>query len=589
MRKQRIADETITAVREQGNLLAVVEEHVALKRAGTSHKGLCPFHDEKTPSFTVNTMTSTYKCFGCGEGGDIIDFVQEITHEDFRSVVEYLAEKTGLTVVYTDGESPEDGEREKQARLYQVNEAASGFFLQQLLSEDEAEGARAELTRRNFTGKATAERFDCGYAPNSTRALINVLRKEGFTDEEMVEAGLFNATDNGSLRPRFRGRLVWTIRNAFGRAVGFGARRLNDADPIEAKFINTSETPVYKKSEVLYGFDKARKAIARNRHAIVVEGYTDVMAMHLAGVETAVASCGTAFTSHHLAILRRIVGEGGEITFALDDDTAGRKATLSIYDLSKGSVKRLTALGSSNGMDPDECRQQRGDQALAELVTARIPLLQSVIHTTVSALPTESPEDRLVALETVLPLLSHANDPLLRREYGEIVANMLRFRREDVLSRLGEMPTVGSVNEVGQSAPSQTLRLDPEVEVIKAMVQSREAAASLADLVRWNLAYPVDGQIVDGIDAALADPSHRQWFLKVRDHCEGRAQQVVDQIVDYPLPVPPEKVVEYATAMAERLESDAMEKEEERLMEVISTASTQEARDRAFTQLMGLT
>lgn len=581
---KRISEESIAAVRERSDLLTVVEEHVAMKRAGSAYKGLCPFHDERTPSFTVNTMTGTWKCYGCGAGGDAIDFLQEIEGEGFRWAVESLAERFGIELKEGEAEEVEDGEREKKSRLHQVNDAAAEFFAEQLLNTDEGEGARSELRRRHFDPATAAADFGCGYAPLSSQALINYLRKMGFKDDEIVTAGLANKTERGSLRPRFRGRLVWAIRNSFGKGVGFGARRLRDDDPIEAKFINTSETPIYKKSEVFYGFDKARKAIARTNHAIVVEGYTDVMAMHLSGVENAVATCGTAFTPQHLSVLRRIVGESGEITFALDDDAAGRKATMAIYDIAKESVRRLTALQPSEGMDPDDYRQAHGNDALADLLSTRRPLLQTVIASTVNSHPTQSPEDRLVALDAVIPLLGHAPDPLLRKEYASMVARMLHFATEDVLSRLGALPTPSAPGQRETVDPPASL--DPEREVIKMIVQDEAAARELIDLVRWNVHYPVSSVILDAAEDALDDPSAMKWVLKVRSRCTDRAATVVDQIMGDPPPVTSDKAVQYASEMAGRLDALARTREKEGLMRALRDGATPEERDRAFKRLM---
>ncbi|MGI8994881.1 MAG: DNA primase, partial [Nocardioidaceae bacterium] len=297
----RIREDDIALVRERSRIDEVVSAHVTLRNAGGgSLKGLCPFHEEKSPSFNVNPARGFFHCFGCQEGGDVITFVQKIEGVGFTEAVERLAGRSGVELRYVDdGGAVPRRDPGQRARLVAANKAAEQFYIDQLSTPDALAG-RQFLSERGFDQEA-AKAFGVGFAPNGGEALLSHLRGKGFTDDELVAAGLVARSDRGPY-DRFRGRLLWPIRELSGDVVGFGARRLFDDDRIEAKYLNTPETPIYKKSHLLYGVDLARKEIARSSQAVVVEGYTDVMACHLAGVRTAVATCGTAFGEDHTRI-----------------------------------------------------------------------------------------------------------------------------------------------------------------------------------------------------------------------------------------------------------------------------------------------
>ena len=319
----RINEEDIALVRERARIDEVVGGHVQLRNAGGgSLKGLCPFHDEKTPSFQVTPARGFYYCFGCGEGGDVITFVQKIDNLTFAEAVQMLADKVGVQLRFSDDGRPalQPGLRQ---RILAANQAAAEFYQRQIDSP-EAIVFRRFVDGRGFD-RAAAEHFGMGYAPRDGRALHNHLRRVGFNDDELVRAGLIR--DSGW--DYFQGRVLWPIRDSAQSVLGFGARRVFDDDRMPAKYINTPETPVYKKSHVLYGLDLARQPIGRKAQAVVVEGYTDVMACHLSGIDTAVASCGTAFGPDHARTLQRLMGNNdafnGEVVFTFDGDAAGRR------------------------------------------------------------------------------------------------------------------------------------------------------------------------------------------------------------------------------------------------------------------------
>ena len=321
----RIRDEDIALVRERARIDDVVREYVTLKSAGGgSLKGLCPFHDERSPSFTVRPQVGRYHCFGCGEDGDVISFVQKLDHTTFHEAVEKLAHRIGFELRYEDGGSgPNREDIGRRQRLLDAHKVADEFFRAQLITPGAAEG-RNFLYERGFD-RAAAEQFGVGYAPQGWDSLLTHLRGRGYTDAELKLTGMFSEGGRG-IYDRFRGRLIWPIRDIAGDTIGFGARKLYEDDQ-GPKYLNTPETTLYKKSQVLYGIDLAKRNIAKDRQLVVVEGYTDVMACHLAGIPTAVATCGTAFGTEHIKIARRLLsddGSGGEVIFTFDGDAAGQ-------------------------------------------------------------------------------------------------------------------------------------------------------------------------------------------------------------------------------------------------------------------------
>ena len=379
----RIREDDIAEVREKAKIDDVVSSYVSLRNAGGgSLKGLCPFHDEKSPSFHVTPSRGFFHCFGCQEGGDVISFVMKHDGLTFSDAVESLADKYGVQLrrEEDDGKPAEHRPRgPARARLIEANRLAQEFYAGQLLTP-EAQVARTFLTERGFDGVA-AEQFGVGFAPRDGEALLKHLQQKAFREEELVAAGLVAV--GRSAYDRFRGRLLWPIREASGDTIGFGARRIFDDDRIDAKYLNTPETALYKKSQVLYGIDLARRDIARSSQAVVVEGYTDVMACHLAGVPTAVATCGTAFGDDHARVLRRFLMDHeefrGEVIFTFDGDAAGQKAALRAFEGDQNFVSQTYVAVEPTGLDPCDLRLQQGDAAVRELVARRVPLYRFVL------------------------------------------------------------------------------------------------------------------------------------------------------------------------------------------------------------------
>ncbi|QNS06394.1 DNA primase [Streptomyces xanthii] len=420
----RINDEDVKAVRDAVPIDAVVSEYLQLRNAGGGNlKGLCPFHDEKSPSFQVSPSKGFFHCFGCQEGGDTITFVMKIDHLTFSEAVERLAGQAGITLRYEEGGYNPSHQRGERIRLVEAHKIAAQFYVDQLESP-EAEIGRKFLAERGFD-QAAAAHFGVGYSPAGWDHLTRFLRGKGFTDKELTLSGLSQEGRRGPI-DRFRGRLMWPIRDIGGEVVGFGARRLREDDN-GPKYLNTPETPIYKKSQVLYGIDLAKKEIAKSSRAVVVEGYTDVMACHLAGVTTAIATCGTAFGGDHIKILRRLLMDNGSarVIFTFDGDAAGQKAALRAFeDDQKFAAETYIAIAPDN-MDPCDLRLVKGDEAVADLVEPRTPLFEFALRQIVSRYDLETPAGRAAALDEAAPVVARIKNSASQHEVAVQLAGML--------------------------------------------------------------------------------------------------------------------------------------------------------------------
>jgi len=467
----------------------VISEHVTLKSAGGgSMKGLCPFHDERSPSFNVTPARGFWHCFGCGEGGDVISFVQKIDHLSFTEAVERLAARVGYELHYEQGGSAPRAQQGQRARLVEAHKAAAEFYAEQLTTAEAVIG-RTFLDERGFDSAAAAQ-FGVGYAPNGWEHLVKHLRGRGFTDEELATGGLASRGQRG-LIDRFRGRLVWPIRDVTGDVVGFGARKLRDDDD-GPKYLNTPESPLYKKSQVLYGIDLAKREMAKARQAVVVEGYTDVMACHLAGVTTAVATCGTAFGDEHVRMLRRLLLDSaeyaGEVIFTFDGDSAGQKAALRAFESDQKFVTHTFVAISPDNMDPCELRIAKGDAAVRDLVARRQPLFEFAIRSVLAGFDLEIPEGRVGALDRTMPLVASIKDTSLRDEYARRLAGWVGS--PDELGVLERVRRIAGTSNSRQSRSAQADRPDPrdptlqvEREALKLAVQRPALLGPAFDLL----------------------------------------------------------------------------------------------------------
>ena len=459
----RIKEEDVAHVRERSPIDEVIADYVQLKSAGGGQKkGLCRFHDEKSPSFHVTPSKGFFHCFGCQASGDVIAFLMKIDHLSFTETIERLADRMGYQLRYEQGNFT-PAPAGNRSRLIAANALAAKFYQDQLNTSPLAAHARELMTKRGFD-KGACETFGVGYAPDEWDGLTKYLREQGFTIDELETAGLSKMGQRGPI-DKFRNRLTWPIKDISGDVVGFGARKLaSDEEDQGPKYLNTSETPIYKKSQVLYGLDMAKKEIAKKRQVVIVEGYTDVMAAQLAGITTAVATCGTAFGADHIRIIRRLLMDDdafrGEVIFTFDGDAAGQKAAMRAFTEDQKFVTQTFVAVEPNGLDPCDLRQQKGDLALRDLIAKRVPLFEFAIRTELALHKLDTAEGRVNALNATAPLVAQIRDKSLRPEYTRLLAGWLGVEVETVSSAVAQ----GVKRQPQQSTPSTNEEEAPQVQ-----------------------------------------------------------------------------------------------------------------------------
>ena len=439
----RIRQEDIAAVRERSPIADVVGEYLQLRSAGGgSLKGLCPFHDEKTPSFNVTPGKELYYCFSCAAGGDVIKFIQSIDNLTFTEAVERLAARAGVELRYEQGGYVPGQESSVRRRLIDAHRVAQDFYSERIRG-DSGRVAREFLAGRGFK-LSDVEQFGVGYSPAAWDELTRHLRGRGFTDDELTRAGLARQGRRG-LIDMFRGRLMWPVRDLTGETIAFGARKLDTGDD-GPKYLNTPETALFKKGHVLYGADLAKREIAHRRQAVIVEGYTDVMACHLSGVPTAVATCGTSFGEDHVKILRRLImdtdGSDGEVIFTFDGDAAGQKAALRAFGLEEKFVTQTFVAVQPDGLDPCDLRLKQGDAAVRDLIARRVPLFEFAIRSALAKHDLETTEGQLAALDEAAPIVARIKDQGMRGRYAVNLDRWLGLMDERfVLARVRQHAT----------------------------------------------------------------------------------------------------------------------------------------------------
>jgi DNA primase len=606
----RIRDEDIALVREKSPIADVVGEHVQLRNAGGGNlKGLCPFHDEKSPSFNVTPSRGMYYCFGCQAGGDVIKFVQDVEHLDFSDAVERLASRAGVQLRYVEGGGPASGQnRGQRQRLLDAHREAAAFYANQLTGA-EAAPAREFLAQRGFDMVMSA-RYGCGYAPSTWDALTRHLLAKGFTGQELTLGGLSREGGRGGLIDRFHRRLLWPIRDVSGDVVGFGARRLFDDDRIEAKYLNTPETPIYKKSQLLYGVDLAKKEIARQHRAVIVEGYTDVMACHLAGVTTAVATCGTAFGTEHVSVIRRLLMDSdaftGEVIFTFDGDAAGMKAAERAFEDDQRFMSQTFVAIEPTGMDPCELRMKSGDTAVLDLVARRIPLVEFVLRATVGRFDLDTAEGRSAALDRGVPLVARIKDLGLRDEYARRLAGLVGVddpmrvvARVRGLVRSGDRraePTPASTAASNAPAKVDESVAAVEREVLKVALQLPGVAGPEFDALEPE-AFLVDAHqkvraaiaAAGGTGAGVSGP---EWTEKIAAHVtDERVRSGVHALAVEPLRSGAEAAERYAAAVVARMHEVVTGRQVAALKSKLQRINPQEQPDahaRLFGELIAL-
>ncbi|AKU16584.1 DNA primase [Luteipulveratus mongoliensis] len=512
----RIKLDDIALVKERASLEDVVREHVTLRAAGPgSLKGLCPFHDEKSPSFNIRPAVGAYHCFGCGEGGDVIEFVMKVEHLSFTEAIERLAGKAGVELHYEDGPRPREESIGRRSRLVEAHRVAGEFFAAALIDSQEARIARDFLRDRGFD-RVAAETFGVGYAPQGFDHLANHLRSKGFSADEIVLGGLAGRGQRGLL-DRFRGRLIWPIRDITGDTIGFGARRLFDDDRIEAKYLNTSETPIYKKTHVLYGLDLAKKSIAKDRRAVVVEGYTDVMACHLAGVEQAVATCGTAFGVDHIKTLRRIMRDEADLApartvFTFDGDAAGQQAAMKAFKEDLRWASQSYVAVAPGGQDPCDLRKSAGDAAVVHLIEDAVPMFEFAARTTIARFDLETVAGRVAAMRAVAPIIAGIRDKALHRGYTLEVAGWLGVEDDQLALEVSRAERAPRPEPTDRRTPAEA---PPPVSGLEAPDLRDPIVALERQLLQAVLQFPsaFPSDQLESIEAqAFSAPAHRAVY-----------------------------------------------------------------------------
>ncbi len=556
----------IEEVKARTNIGDILGEYVTLKSAGVgSLKGLCPFHDERSPSFHVRPQVGFYHCFGCGESGDVYSFLQKMDHVTFAESVERLAARLGYELHYEDGGSGA-GQTSNRARVLAANQLAAEFFQSQLGTPG-ADVGRRFLGERGFDAQA-AGRFGVGFAPQGWDGLTLHMRGHGYSDEELVVSGLVSAGNRG-VYDRFRGRLVWPIRDVTGQTIGFGARKLLEDDK-GPKYLNTPETPVYHKSQVLYGLDLAKREISRSRRVVVVEGYTDVMACHLAGVTTAVATCGTAFGVDHIKILRRILGDDtglGEVIFTFDPDAAGEKAAMRAFTEERRFTAQTYVAVAPDGLDPCDLRLKRGDEAVQRMIDGKKPMFEFVMRQILARFNLDTVEGRVGALRQAAPVVSEIRDPALRPGYTRELARMLGMELGEVSRAVSQAGRTGTQPASGHARTGRGETADPAEHgndgepipapgVVGLMQLPTDAATRLErdglmamlqyapligrDLVdraaRTGFFHPDLATVRDGIAASIDAFDSPEWITRVIDAVPETHRDLVKQLSVAPVP-----------------------------------------------------
>jgi DNA primase len=596
----RIKEEDVTYIRERSPIDEVVADYVQLKSAGGGQKkGLCPFHDEKSPSFHVTPSKGFFHCFGCQTSGDVISFVMKMDHLSFTETIERLADRLGYQLRYEEGNFT-PAPAGNRSRLIAANALAAKFYQDQLNTSPTAAHARELMTKRGFD-KGACERFGVGYAPDEWDGLTKFLRAEGFTIDELETAGLSKMGQRGPI-DKFRNRLTWPIRDISGDVVGFGARKLaSDEEDQGPKYLNTSETPIYKKSQVLYGLDMAKKEIAKKRQVVIVEGYTDVMAAQLAGITTAVATCGTAFGADHIRIIRRLLMDDdafrGEVIFTFDGDAAGQKAALRAFSEDQKFVTQTFVAVEPDGLDPCDLRQQKGDLALRDLIAKRVPLFEFAIKTELGLHKLDSAEGRVNALNATAPLVAQIRDKSLRPEYTRLLAGWLGVEVELVTAAVNQglkkqpqssnsAPQAETQTEVPWRPNPQEPRLILEREVLKARLQMPTLISNWNQIEANAFTHPAYTQL-----AAIIGAQAEQSSIEIEQVADENMRSLFTELNVEPIRADGEVTGHYVESIVARLREVAISRSIAELkssLQRLNPVENEQEYTAAFTSLVAL-
>ncbi len=498
----------IDRVREASDLVDLIAEVTKVKKSGRSYTAICPFHEEKTPSMSVDRARGLYHCFGCGKGGDVFTFVQETQGVDFGEAIELLARKAGITLV----RDPEDAKRRgKRGAAVEAIRRAIDFYHQRLKKAPEAGPARAYLRSRGYEVDLIDE-WRLGFAGVDWDTLTKDLKAGGVADQAMLDGGLSRRGRHG-LFDVFRGRLMFPIHDLRGDPVGFGARKIDEIDPEvtnnpDAKYVNSADSIVYHKAQVLFGLHRARRSMDHDHPAVVVEGYTDVIAMHQAGIESAVATCGTALGEGHFDLLRRFADK---VVLAFDSDEAGTKAALRGDELESPFRLDLDLRVAvmPDGLDPADLVQEGRHDELVKAVASARPLLEHRIEYEVSRHDLSGPEGRARALHAAAAQVRRVSDPIARREYSRFVARLVGADLADVEAAVGRGRGRAGVDSTTAERPLDRLE---------------------SQLLRVAVTTP--GELSELTEDDFADPRLRTAFVAIAASLESGVEVDISNVED---------------------------------------------------------
>ena len=502
----RIRDQDIEEVRRKAGLIEIASEYMQVRKAGSARfKALCPFHQEKTPSFSLEAGRGLYYCFGCNKGGDVISLVMELENLSFVEAVERLAEKVGVRLTYENLSPRERQAAGRKQRLIAAHREAVAFYHEQLMSSPDAKPAREYLKARGFS-KETVVGFSLGWAPGKWDELVKHLAKKRFSDAELIEAGLALKSERGGTIDRFRGRVMFPTFDVAGEPVAFGGRVLDDSTP---KYLNTADTPIFTKGRVLYGLNWAKKSVATAGRIIVVEGYTDVIALHQGGITEVVASNGTALTADHFSLIGRFAPRA---VLAFDSDRAGNAAAERAFDaaLASGLDARVLILPAGN--DPADLVKRDGSETFRSLTKAAIPIVEYRLRREIERFDLSDSEGRARAVRAGIPILVRIRDEVMRRDY---TSRLAEWTKED---------TSVVFLEVGRATGDPTARKAPNIRRTSAQVRLER------DLLKLALQYPASIEPhLDGVDPdMLSVPAHRAIWREVA--AGGDASTIVERL-----------------------------------------------------------
>lgn len=516
-----IRDEDISLIRDKANIVDLISQQMTLKKAGRTYKGLCPFHQEKTPSFTVDPVKQLFHCFGCGEGGDVFSFVMKTEGLSFAEAVESLGRRVGHAIQFKQA----NAQTNTKTRLYEINSAAGDFFSRLLMSTAGNE-ARRYLKSRGFD-KEIAEKMRLGYAPDSWEALADHLQSRGFSEHELLNAGLASKGNQGKVYDRFRQRLIFPISDIQGRIVGFGGRVLDNGTP---KYLNSPETPVYNKGAILYGLYQAKSEISQKSSAIIVEGYTDLLSMMMAGINNAVATCGTAFTLEHLRLLSRFTDS---IVLVFDGDSAGVAAAergleyLSQFRLpGKESLKSFVSDSKvgvrvsilPDELDPADYLKKHGSEKFNLILSEAIPFTDFYLERIIGKHDLKDQEERRRAIREALAFIRSLESAVDQEDYLRKTAELLRVPLETLqldFRRVAGKDRSARGGKMAVSQPRQTASSSAEKEMLQLILQTPEKSAYLLELSAddWQ------------------EDSYNQLFTVLKSKLEGKGKLDVENIV----------------------------------------------------------